>query len=48
LRRLYSALLGSLVTLDQDGRAAAFLISDRARFITGQVVYVDAGYDVLG
>lgn len=43
-----SAPLGKLVTLDQVGEAAAFLLSDRARFMTGQVVYVDAGYNVLG
>ncbi len=43
-----SAPLGSLVTLDQVGEAAAFLLSDRARFITGQVLYVDAGHSVLG
>jgi enoyl-[acyl-carrier protein] reductase I len=37
-----------LVTLDDVGALAAFLVSDGAAAITGNVSYVDAGYHVLG
>lgn len=37
-----------LVTLDEVGALAAFLASDGARSITGNVCYVDAGYHVTG
>lgn len=30
------------------GNAAAFLLSDLARGITGQTIYVDAGYSIMG
>jgi enoyl-[acyl-carrier protein] reductase I len=30
------------------GDAAAFLLSDLARGITGEILYVDSGYHVLG
>jgi enoyl-[acyl-carrier protein] reductase I len=43
-----SAPLHQLVTIEQVGEAAAFLLSDKARFITGQTVYVDSGYNILG
>lgn len=33
------------VTIDDVGNAAAFLLSDLAAGITGQIVYVDAGYN---
>jgi len=36
------------VTIEDVGNAAAFLCSDLAAGITGQVVYVDAGYNVVG
>ena len=36
------------VTIDDVGNAAAFLCSDLAAGITGEVVYVDAGYSTLG
>jgi enoyl-[acyl-carrier protein] reductase I len=36
------------VTIDDVGNAAAFLCSDLAAGITGQVVYVDAGYNTVG
>jgi len=39
------APLYQLVTIDQIGEMAAFLVSDRAQQVTGQVVYVDAGYN---
>jgi enoyl-[acyl-carrier protein] reductase I len=37
-----------LVTLDDVGAYAAFLVSDEAKAITGNIAYVDAGYHVLG
>ncbi|MBS0247313.1 MAG: enoyl-ACP reductase FabI [Proteobacteria bacterium] len=37
-----------LVSLDDVGAYAAFLVSDDARNITGNINYVDAGYHVLG
>ncbi len=36
------------VTIDEVGNAAAFLCSDLASGITGDVLYVDSGYHVLG
>jgi enoyl-[acyl-carrier protein] reductase I len=37
-----------LVTLDDVGAYAAFLVSDAARAITGNIAYVDAGFHVVG
>jgi enoyl-[acyl-carrier protein] reductase I len=37
-----------LVTLEDVGALAAFLVSDAARAITGDICYVDAGYHVTG
>lgn len=42
------APLHQLVTIEQIGEAAAFLLSDKARYISGQTIYVDAGYSVRG
>lgn len=36
------------VTIDEVGNAAAFLCSDLASGITGEVMYVDAGYNIVG
>jgi enoyl-[acyl-carrier protein] reductase I len=36
------------VTIEDVGNAAAFLCSDLASGITGEVTYVDAGYNILG
>ena len=36
-----------LVTLDDVGAYAAFLVSDAAKSITGDIAYVDAGYHVV-
>ncbi len=42
------APLHQLVSLDQIGELASFLVSDNAKQITGQILYIDAGYNVLG
>ncbi|MFN3919026.1 MAG: enoyl-ACP reductase [Methylohalobius sp.] len=36
------------VTIEEVGNAAAFLCSDLASGITGEVLYVDAGYHIIG
>jgi enoyl-[acyl-carrier protein] reductase I len=36
------------VTLEDIGNTAAFLCSDLAAGITGEIVYVDAGYSQVG
>jgi enoyl-[acyl-carrier protein] reductase I len=36
------------VTLDDVGNTAAFLCSDLAAGITGQIVYVDSGFNIVG
>ncbi|MDX1592682.1 MAG: enoyl-ACP reductase [Gammaproteobacteria bacterium] len=36
------------VTIDEVGNAAAFLCSDYASGITGEILYVDAGYNTTG
>ncbi len=36
------------VTIDEVGNVAAFLCSDLASGITGEITYVDAGYNILG
>lgn len=36
------------VTIDDVGNVAAFLSSDLAAGITGEITYVDAGYNILG
>ena len=42
------APLRRTVTQIEVGNAAAFLCSDLSSGITGQIIYVDAGYEVLG
>ena len=42
------APLRRTVTQTEVGNTAAFLCSDLASGITGQIVYVDAGYEVMG
>ncbi|MBU6474628.1 MAG: enoyl-ACP reductase FabI, partial [Alphaproteobacteria bacterium] len=37
-----------LVSIGQVGEAAAFLLSDKALHITGQVIYVDNGFNIMG
>ena len=43
-----SAPLRRNVTIEEVGNAAAFLCSDLASGITGEITYVDAGYNVTG
>ena len=42
------APLHQLVTLEQIGEMAAFLVSDSTEQVTGQTIYVDAGYNTRG
>lgn len=42
------APIRSLVSIEQVGEAAAFLVSDKAKNITGQTIYVDNGYNTIG
>jgi enoyl-[acyl-carrier protein] reductase I len=43
-----TAPLKRTVTQTEVGNTAAFLCSDLASGITGQVIYVDAGYEIMG
>ena len=42
------APLHQLVTIEAIGEMAAFLVSDKAASITGQILYVDGGYNIRG
>jgi enoyl-[acyl-carrier protein] reductase I len=42
------APLRRTVTTEEVGNTVAFLCSDLASGITGDIIYVDAGYNVLG
>lgn len=42
------APLRRTVTIEEVGNAAAFLCSDLASGITGDILYVDSGYNILG
>ncbi|MCL1985518.1 MAG: enoyl-ACP reductase [Betaproteobacteria bacterium] len=42
------APLGRNITTDEVGNAAAFLSSDLASGITGETLFVDSGYNILG
>ena len=44
----HSAPLRRNVTIEQVGNAAAFLCSDLAAGITGEITYVDSGYNTIG
>lgn len=43
-----TAPLGRGVTIDEVGNVAAFLCSDLASGVTGEITYVDAGFNVVG
>jgi enoyl-[acyl-carrier protein] reductase I len=42
------APLRKAVELDEVGDTALFLVSSMSRGITGEVIYVDGGYHILG
>ena len=46
--RSAAAPLRRAVTIEDVGNAAAFLCSDLAAGITGEITYVDAGYNIMG
>ncbi|MGM9323627.1 SDR family oxidoreductase [Legionella pneumophila] len=35
-------------TIEDIGETTSFLVSDKAASITGQIIYVDAGYNIKG
>ena len=43
-----NAPLGRGVDADEVGDAVAFFMSRLSRGITGEILYVDAGYNILG
>jgi enoyl-[acyl-carrier protein] reductase I len=47
---LYEAMapLGRNITHDEVGRSAGFLLSDLSDGITGEILHVDAGYNIMG
>jgi len=47
-RAAQNAPLHQLVTIEQIGEAAAFLASNKAKHITGQIIYVDSGFNIRG
>ncbi len=44
----YNAPLRRSVTIEEVGEAGAYLLSDMARSVTGEVHHVDAGYHIVG
>jgi enoyl-[acyl-carrier protein] reductase I len=44
----YNSPLRRTVTIDEVGETAAYLASDLARGMTGEILHVDAGYHVVG
>lgn len=44
----HAAPLRDLVTQEDIGDTAVFLASDLSRMITGEIIYVDGGYNILG
>ncbi len=47
---LYSAVspLGRNITLEEVANSAAFLLSDMGTGVTGEILHVDAGYNIMG
>jgi enoyl-[acyl-carrier protein] reductase I len=43
-----AAPLRKNVTIEEVGNAAAFMSSDLASGITGEIMYVDCGYNIAG
>ena len=48
--RMYQhmAPLGRNITQEEVGRSGAFLLSDMSDGITGEILHVDAGYNMMG
>jgi enoyl-[acyl-carrier protein] reductase I len=44
----YNSPLRRTVTIEEVGNTAAFLLSDMSSGTTGQIIYVDGGYNVIG
>ena len=44
----YNAPLRRTVTIDEVGETAAYMVSDMAKGVTGEILHVDAGYHVVG
>src|ERR671917_31479 len=44
----YNSPLRRTVTIEEVGETAAYLVSDMARGVTGEILHVDAGYHVVG
>jgi enoyl-[acyl-carrier protein] reductase I len=44
----YNSPLKRDTTLDDVGDAAVYLVSDLSKGVTGNIMYVDAGYSVMG
>jgi enoyl-[acyl-carrier protein] reductase I len=44
----YNSPLRRTVTIEEVGETAAFLVSDMARGMTGEILHVDSGYHVVG
>lgn len=42
------APLHQLVTIEDIGETTSFLVSNKAASITGQILYVDSGYNIKG
>lgn len=42
------APLGKAITIDDVGKTAVYLASDLSEMVTGEVIYVDSGYQILG
>lgn len=42
------APIHQLLSIEQIGEAAAFMLSDKARHITGQTIHIDNGYNLKG
>lgn len=40
--------LRSLITIEDVGRSALYLASDLSSAVTGEVIYIDGGYNILG
>ena len=48
--KLYAEMapLGRNITHDEVGKTGAFLLSDMSDGITGEILHVDAGYNIMG